>query len=237
MNPTPEVSVVVPCYNEEAIIEKTYHDISAVLRRTSVRYELIFANDGSSDRTGELLLKISKADPAVIILDNPSNKGLATTYFTLYQAARGRYLVQLDADLSISPSIIPSLLAGLEHADVVIASRYVGIRADLPLTRLLASRAYNLLSRILFEQPVRDTQSGFVSFRKEILKDLVIESSRFVCHIEILVKLMKRGARVIEIPAHYVHRSQGSKFNLLWDGIPTLNGTLMLWWRLNRRTE
>lgn len=229
-----EVSVVIPCFNEERVVRWAYEQISRSLSGLDRPFEIVFANDGSTDGTAELLHDIEREDTHVRVLDNPVNRGLGAMYSQLYHEARGQFVIQMDADLSTGPEIIPALLAELEKADVVVASRYAGLEPVVPLSRRIPSRIYNVITRMLFGITVRDTQTGFVGFRKEFITDLVVESHRFTCHIEILVKLLRRGARMVEIPVEYVHRSKGSKFSMLEDGPRTLYGTVKLWWRLRK---
>jgi len=224
-----EISIIVPAYNEEDIIEDTYKRIKIGMESLKQSFEIIFANDGSADNTLDILKKILARDTRVRVLSWNVNQGMGFAHRALYQAAQGDFVVQMDADLSTPVDVIPSLLNALKDNDVAIASRYTGVKPQVPLARKIASRVYFLGISLLFRLGINDTQSGFVAFRKAALKNIFLKSKRFEVHIELLSKLKKKGCKIIEIPSPYLHRAEGSKFSLLKDGVITLISTLRVW--------
>ncbi len=224
-----KISIIVPAYNEEDIVEDTYKRIKIGMESIEQSFEIIFASDGSADNTLAILKKISAFDARVRVLSWDVNQGMGFAHRMLYQAAQGDFVVQMDADLSTPVDIIPFLLNALKDNDVAIASRYMGVKPQVPLARKIASRVYFLGISFLFRLGINDTQSGFVAFRKAALKNIFLKSKRFEVHIELLSKLKRNGCRIIEIPSPYIHRIEGSKFNLFKDGVITLLSTLRVW--------
>lgn len=232
---TKKISIAVPCYNEEEIIEDTYKKIKKQAEKLPKKnYEIMFANDGSKDKTFEILKKIAEKDKKVKILSHYPNKGMGYSHRQMYKHATGDIIIILDADLSTPPSIIFPLIKTLNQKslDMVIASRYAGIKGKIPVSRDIPSWCYYTMNKILFGLKVRDSQSGFVAFKADKIKNLRLTSDRFEIHMEILGKMQKKGYKIKEIPAEYVARVEGSKFNVLIDGPKTVLRTLKVWWNL-----
>lgn len=227
-----KISVITPAYNEEKIIEATYKQLSAELKKLPYDYEMLIGNDGSKDNTLKILKGIAKKDKRVRVVSHYPNKGLGYTLRELWTKAKGEYVLYCNADLPYLPTIIPTLIKEAENADVVVCSKYMGVRAEgLPITRVLPSKIFYIIYRLLFGITVRDQGSGLVLFRKEVLDGLNIKAERFDVHIEYFAKLFRKHARVKEIPAHYIHRAEG-RFSVLRDGSKLLANALKLWWRL-----
>ncbi|MBU1136569.1 MAG: glycosyltransferase family 2 protein [Nanoarchaeota archaeon] len=232
---TQKISIAVPCYNEEELIEDTYAKIKKEAEKLPGKnYEIIFANDGSKDKTLDILKKIAARDKKVRVLSHYPNKGMGYSHRQLYNHATGEITIILDADLSTSPNIIFPLIKTLnqENLDMVIASRYAGVQGEIPISRDIPSWCYYFMNRILFGLKVRDSQSGFVAFKSPVIKSLGLTSDRFEIHMEVLGKMQKRGYKIKEIPAEYIARIEGSKFNVLTDGPKTVLRTIKVWWNL-----
>jgi len=223
-----KVSIIVPCYNEEKIILNTYKELKRGIERFTKNYEIIMANDGSTDNTLNILNEIKKKDKKVRVISWKKNRGMGYTHRHLYKAAKGDVIIEMDSDLSIKPTIFKDFLRYIRDYDVVVASRYAGKKGKIPLYRKIPSRIYFLLVRLLFKIRVKDISTGFIAFRKKALKSLRLYSDKWEIHVELLTKLTQRNYRIIEIPAHYVHRTEDEKFNMLVDGPKTFFRMLLL---------
>lgn len=221
-----EVSVLIPCHNEERVLEQSYERVRKVMDGTGEDYEIIIEQDGSTDETPKIMKRIEE-DFRVRILSYEEKKGLGWAWRKLFSKAKGTKIIMTDADMSVSPKIFPTLLKELEDGDVVIASRYVGAEKKLPLRRWVASRAYYLINKLLFGINVKDSQSGFQAFRKEVVDSVKLKSTGFEINLELLVKAKRKGFRIKEIPARYEHRKD-SRFSVLRHGPKTLIKTLKL---------
>ena len=201
------VSIVVPTYNEGENVAR--------LLDGKWPYEVIIVDDSSPDGTAEAVRQAAKRDPAVKLLLRPRKMGLGSAVVAGFRIARGNQWLMMDADLSHRPQDIPSLLKGLEDADIVVGSRYVpgGRIVGWPLHRQLISRFASTVGRLLVGLRVKDATSGFVAFRRGAVATLLpyLSPRGFKLLIEILAK--SRRATVSETPIVFVEREQGrSKF-------------------------
>lgn len=223
------ISIISPIYNEEEIIESSYREIKSEISKITSDYEIIFANDGSTDNSKKILDSISAKDNKFKVISWQKNKGMGFAHRQLYKEAGGEIIIQTDIDLSIKPSIFKKMLDELEANDVVIASRYKGIKPDVPIMRKCISRIYYMIVRILFGIQIKDICSGFIAFNRNALENLDLKSDRFEMHAELLYKLMMNKCRIKEIPAKFIHRKEHSKFRPFRDSIKTFISTLTLW--------
>jgi glycosyltransferase involved in cell wall biosynthesis len=224
-----KLSLVVPVYGSEKILEGAYREFTKSAKAITSDYEILFRVDASPDNSEELLKKITKEDKHVKIYSHKPNRGLGYTLKNLFKDAEGDYIIYLDADsyLSFDLEALPLLLKKAENKDVVIASRYLE-NPELPIHRWLASESYNLINRMLFGVSVRDVGSGFVVFRKKAIKSVNLVSDGFDIHIEIYSKLKRNKCSIEEIPVNYKHWEGGS-FKIFKHGPKTLMNTFSLW--------
>jgi dolichol-phosphate mannosyltransferase len=210
-----KILVVIPAYNEEANIGALLDRIDTSMAESGVRYHVIVVDDGSRDRTFEILNDYSKRIP-LTISRHPVNQGLGATIRNgLLQAAGmsapGDIVVTMDADETHAPGLIPRMVQMVrEGDDVVIASRYrPGARVvGVSLPRRLASYGASWLFRILFPTSgVRDYTSGFRAYRSEVLAlaaskygSRFVEGQGFQCMVDILLKLRKLNVVFGEAP-------------------------------------
>ncbi len=234
------ISVVVPCHNEEKVIENTYREIKRVMseieQKNGADYEIIFEEDGSVDRTSELIQGFAKSDQHVTSLSFPGRKmGLGWGWKQLLRAAKGDYIIMTDADMSVRADIFKDFIVEIKNNDIVIASRYKRSpvhKVKLPIGRRLASRVYYLINYLLFRMPIRDSQSGFQIYNRKVVDSINLETNGFEINLELLIKAVKRGFKIKEIPCEFEHREEGAKFNILRDGPRTLLDTFAMWRRL-----
>ncbi len=229
------MSVCVPCYNEEAIIEASYRRIKDTCEAQGVSYEIIFGNDGSADATLAMLEQIAAADPAVRVTGHFPNRGAGFTYRELYDAARGEIIIQMDCDLAMPAEVvIPAFLEELKRADLAIGSRYVGIKADYPLKRRIFSRGYTMLTRVLFHMSVADTQTGFMAFYRRILPSLDLSADGFELLVEFIAQANAAGFKVTEVGLPWFHDTTSGETEVWSESVKMLTGTLRVKRRFNQ---
>ncbi|MDI6655055.1 MAG: glycosyltransferase family 2 protein [Candidatus Hydrothermarchaeota archaeon] len=224
------ISIVIPVYNAEEIIFNAYKKVKKEIEKITNEYEILLRNDASTDQSLGVLQNIAEKDSKVRIFSNDVNRGIGYVLQRLFADAKGEILIYLDADLSFDIRMLPTFLDEIKKVDVVVASKYKGAKKVIPLQRLLASRIYYLINKILFRINVTDVGSGFIMFRKNVLNSVELSSSGFEAHIEFFVKLKESGFKVKEIPVDYNHRNAGS-FNMLKHGPPTVARTFKFWWQ------
>lgn len=226
----PDISVVIPCYNEEAVIERSYRRVKAALSRQPGEHEVLIANDGSKDRSAVILSSLATQDPSFIFIDYQPNRGMGHACRKMYERASKDLVIQMDADLAMDPDdTIPAFVRALEQVDCVVGSRYVGIKADYPLRRRIASHGYYALNKLLFDFALRDTQSGFFGIRRPVLQSLPMCSDGFEIHVEMFALLEKKGYSIREIPIRFVHQTESGEVSVFKAAPKMLRGSLRIW--------
>ena len=214
----------MPAYNEASILEQNIGFIEKIVSQITDSYEIIIAEDGCSDKTAKMATDISNDYSKVVRLhsDNRLGKGLALK--RALKTSKGQVLVFMDADLSTSLDHLYDVVNLVENGyDFVIGSRHIkGSRVRRPLSRGIASRAYNLLVKLLFLDNVSDHQCGFKGFNHQAVKGVIDEVTEngFLFDTELIVRVKRKGLRIIEIPVKWIEpEDRIPKFNLLADGI------------------
>lgn len=197
------ISIIVPIYNEQESILPLYKQLKTVLNNRKRDYEIIFVNDGSTDRSLVNLNKIK--DKHIRIIRFTRNLGLSKALSSGFKNAKGNIIVTMDGDLQNDVRDIPKLIKKLnEGYDVVCSWRYK--RKDTFLSKKLPSYIFNLLVRAVFNVGIHDCSSTLRAYRKEAVKELVLSNGM---HRYLPVLLAKKGRKVIEIKVMHHHRKYG----------------------------
>jgi len=201
------ISFVLPAYNEEANIEKAVRSMVEVAQRLELEdYEVIAVNDGSRDKTGEIIDRLAKENSRVRAIHHPTNLGYAEALKNGFTSARCKLVFYTDSDLQFDVNEIKNLLPAIEDYDIVCGFRIY--RYD-PLSRLILAWGYNLVARIIFGIRVRDIDCAFKLFRKEVFDVIRIRSKKFFVDTEILAKARHHGFRMTEIGVRHYPRAGG----------------------------
>ena len=214
----------MPAYNEASTLKQNVGLIEKVVSQITDLYEIIIAEDGCSDETVKVAADISNNCSKVVHLHSDYRLGKGLALKRALKTSKGQVLVFMDADLATSLDHLHDVVKFVESGyDIVIGSRHVkGSHVRRPLSRGIASRAYNLLVKLLFWDNVSDHQCGFKGFNHQALKGVIDEVTEngFVFDTELIVRMKKRGLRIIEIPVKWAEpEDRIPKFNLLADGI------------------
>ena len=208
---SPELSIVVPVYNEEESLPLLWPEIRGVLDPSGLSYEVIFVDDGSHDRSAEIIRDFRAEDSRVRLIKLKVNAGETAATDAGFRAMRGRYVVVMDADLQNDPHDILLLLAHLDQWDAVTGWR-VNRAAGDSWVRRLSSRIANRVRNALSQETIQDSGCTFRAFRRECLRDLVLYRG---LHRFIPTLLRMRGFRVIEVPVNHRARRFGvSKYGI-----------------------
>jgi len=201
------VSFVLPAYNEEANVGKAVDDTLAIAARHCSAFEVIVVDDGSSDRTADVVADRAARHPEVRLVQHPTNLGYGQALRSGFAAARLDYVFYTDADNQFDMNELPLLLAWADRADVVAGFRRH--RQD-PLLRRANAWAWNRLVRALFYVPVRDIDCAFKLYRRQPLAAVDIESRGAMIDTEIMVKLARRGSAIVEVGVTHLPRTAGT---------------------------
>ena len=164
---TSKIGIIVPLWNEEKWVERTYTQLTEFLKESGIDAQLIFATDGCTDNTVEIIQALQEKDPTLIHYDHPEKLGRGLALKNAIEASNVNYILYMDSDLATKLNHIPQLIAALdEGADIVTGSRLmkgsVCVRSE---KRSLFSNTYNFITRLLFQSKLRDHQCGFKGFR------------------------------------------------------------------------
>lgn len=202
--PGPELSIVIPAWNERANLELLIPGLKDVIRKIGVSADLIVVDGGSHDGTRETAESLGAR-----VLEQ-RERGYGGALLTGFGATSAEYIVTLDADLSHPPIFIEEFWRRRDQAEMLIASRYVtGGRAEMSSFRRFLSIVLNRTYSRLLSLPARDVSSGFRMYRRESLIDLKPLARDFDFNEEILILIYNRGGRVMEVPFHYMPRANG----------------------------
>jgi polyisoprenyl-phosphate glycosyltransferase len=210
----PEVSVVLPCYNERNHVEQEIKRIRAALEAAGMSYELICVDDGSTDGTRDVLAAI----PAIRTILFPRNQGSGTARRIGTQEARGRVVVWTDADMTYPNELIPELVRELDDGyDQVVGARRTE-EGTLKFFRVPAKWAIRRLASYLTNTPIPDLNSGLRAFKREVAKPyLRLLPAGFSCVTTITLAFLSNGHPIKYVPIDYFKRAGRSKFHPLKD--------------------
>ncbi len=207
----PKLSIFLPVYNEEENLERLNRKIFAAMAALGHSFEVIYVDDGSSDRSLELLKRFAAEDRRVKVIGFRRNYGQTAAMAAGIDAARGEILIPMDADLQNDPADIVRLLAKLDEGYDVV-SGWRKDRQDAFITRTFPSRIANGLISRIGGVPLHDYGCSLKAYRREVLKDVNLygEMHRFIP-----IYAAWAGGRVTEIPvAHYPRTAGQSKYGL-----------------------
>jgi glycosyltransferase involved in cell wall biosynthesis len=205
------LSVVIPVYNEEDSLALLWEELRDVLVPLGVAFEVVFVDDGSRDRSAEVIRSFRDADVRVRLVRLKANAGETAATDAGFKAARGRFIVTMDADLQNDPHDIPGMLRHLEQWDAVTGWR-VNRRAGDSLVRRVSSHVANRVRNAISEESIQDSGCTFRAFRRECLRGLTLYRG---FHRFIPTLLRMRGYRVLEVPVNHRRRRFGhSKYGI-----------------------
>ena len=218
--------VIIPTYNEIDNVPTLINEVLAA----DPRVDILFVDDGSPDGTGEYIAKIREENRRVHLLQRPKKMGLGTAYCRGFEYAIEQgydVAMEMDADFSHDPKMIPAFLSEIENYDLVVGSRYIkGVNVvNWPMSRLLLSYFANVYSRWVSGLPLRDGTGGFKCFRTDVLQkiDLTrITSNGYSFQIEMNFLVWNMGGRIKEIPIIFIDRRSGvSKMSrsIIWEAV------------------
>lgn len=239
--PAPDLSIVVPAYNEAQRLPRTLSVIYAHLEQAPYSAEVIVVDDGSTDGTAECVRGVAARYPRLRLLQNHGNRGKGYSVRHGVLQSRGRHVLFTDADLSTPIEEADRLLTHLEQGwDIVVGSRDLDPRlleGPQPWLRRQAGQAFHLVVRLLMGLPVHDTQCGFKLFRRQAALRLfrLQQVERFGFDVEILWLAQRLGLRCLETGVVWVNDAR-SHVSMLRDGPAMLWELLRIRWRGWRNT-
>ncbi|HEU4440344.1 MAG TPA: glycosyltransferase family 2 protein [Methylomirabilota bacterium] len=227
-----DLSVVIPVYDEEESLPPLWAEIRQVLLPTALRYEVIFVDDGSRDRSADIVRGFREQDQRVRLVRLKVNAGETAATDAGLKAALGHRVVVMDADLQNDPRDIPAMLAQLDRWDAVTGYRVDRAAGDSWIRRI-SSRIANRIRNRMSDEAVQDSGCTFRAFRRECLRELVLYRG-FHRFIPTLLKM--QGFRVLEMPVNHRPRRFGrSKYGIGNRAAQAFVDLLVVRWMKDRR--
>jgi glycosyltransferase involved in cell wall biosynthesis len=210
-----KVSVIIPVYNEA-------HTIEEILRRVEAEElanEILIVDDGSSDGTRDILQSLDAKEHIKVIL-HEGNQGKGAAVRTGIHNASGDVLLIQDADLEYNPRDYPTLIQPIEEgiADVVYGSRFLGgPRRTTMYWHMVANKLLTFMTNLLYNTILSDMETGYKVFKREITEGMKIRANKFDFEPEFTAKILKRKARVYEVPISFNPRDyeEGKKIGIM----------------------
>ncbi len=215
------VSFIIPVYNEERTIGEVLERVSSL----DLDKQIVVVDDGSTDRTPEILARWSERNGVVVITQRNQGKGAAIR--AAIPRLEGEIAVIQDADMEYDPVEVPKLVEPIERgaADVVFGSRLRGgapQRAHL-YWHLVGNRFLSFVTNVLYNTTISDMETGYKAFRTDVLRSLDLRQSDFSIEPEITGKVCKRRLRIYELPISYYGRTYDEGKKITWrDGFKAL---------------
>ena len=228
-------SIVIPAYNESGRIVSTLRRVVEYVRAQGWRAEIVVVNDGSTDRTVEVVREFQAQAPEVRMIENPGNRGKGYSVRAGMLQAQGEILVFTDSDLSAPIEEADRLFAAIAGgADIAIGSRWLESGRQThrqPLYRQFFGRCYNFVTRLVMGLPFADTQCGFKAFTRATAQTVfqLQTIERWGFDPEILFIALKRGYRIVEVPVSWAH-DERTRISYLKDGMRMLQDIAIVRW-------
>jgi glycosyltransferase involved in cell wall biosynthesis len=235
----PNYSIVIPAYNESARIPAALEQVVACIRERGWSAEVIVVNDGSTDRTAEVVRDFARTAPEVRMIENPGNRGKGYSVRAGMLQALGEIAMFTDADLSSPIEEAERLFAAIAAgADIAIGSRWLEKDRQTqrqPLYRQIFGRCFNAVTRLVMGLPFADTQCGFKAFTRHAAQTVFQLQTivRWGFDPEILFIALKRGFRVVEVPVTWGH-DERTRMSYIKDGAKMLEEIATIRWNALR---
>jgi len=205
--------LIIPTYNEFENLRPLLAEIFAYVPETDV----LIVDDHSPDGTGALADAIHNENPQVKVLHRPGKLGLGTAYIAGFKCAIEHgydVAIEMDADFSHDPRYLPNFLQAIQHADLVIGSRYMpgGDTPEWPPLRRLISGGGNFFARFMLGIPVRDCTAGYRLYRRQLLESIdldSVQSQGYAFQIEMTYRAAQQGFKIVETPIIFIDRRVG----------------------------
>lgn len=230
-----EVSLVFPACNERENLENAVRKTSQALEEITNSYEIIIAEDGSTDGTDRIAARLSNEHPFVRHIHRDKRLGRGLALKNAFAQSNGRILVYMDVDLATDIGHLRALIESVKgDCEFATGSRMLPeSRVSRSLSRQIASKSYNFMVRSFLGSKISDHQCGFKAARREALLEILneVNATHWFWDTELLVRASRRGYKVKEIPVEWTHKGQ-TKVRLIKDTIEMGGQVVTLWQQL-----
>lgn len=192
----PNITLFFPVYNDAKTVRRVTEKAEKFLKDTADKYEIIIINDGSPDDSGKIADQLAKEYPSVKVIHHPSNKGYGAALKSGFAAANYEIICFTDGDDEYDVFDFYKLIKLVDFYDLIITFRYRRMYSRL---RILISKVYNSVLRMMFRISYRDISTGLRLVKKSIIEDIDLESDGPFIGAELTIKIMLKGYRIGEV--------------------------------------
>lgn len=220
-----QISVFLPAFNEEDNIKRTVIGVVNILKKIATRYEVLVVNDGSSDKTGQVVRKLAKENKNIRMITHLKNRGYGASIKSGLYNVCFPWVIQMDSDGQFDFSEIKKFLAKMDEADLIIGFR---MRRTDSLYRRLMAKVLWLADFILFGLDVYDVDCGFKLFKKEVIEKIPkLKTESAITVTEFIVRAKEAGFKIVQVGVKHFSRKEGEQtggkpniiFKAAWQGI------------------
>lgn len=202
------ISFVLPMYNEAGNIEDTLEKLSSLAKEICADYEIVVVDDASTDGCGDIVDRLSLEDPHIKSVRLKTNTKFGGALNKGLKSASKEIVLYTDSDLPVKEEDVKKALELLNRADMVTG--YSLVIKDASLKRIIMSKVYNFLVGLLFDLKIKDINSGFKIYKKDVLKDLELRSKSPFIDVEIFAEAVKRNFKIKQYGLIFELRTKGS---------------------------
>lgn len=212
-----KLSIIIPVFNEENSLERVVEQVFAVELGNTDK-EIIISDDGSKDRTPEIIQKLHAKYPGLISYHSPTNLGKGAAVRLGMAISTGEIITIQDADLELDPHEYPKLLYHLlnQETKIVYGSRFLHSSVKLNRTSRLANRFLTFVTNLLFGSHLTDMETAYKMFLRETLQGIRLRCVRFDFEPEITASFLKKGYPILEVPIAYTPRTIQAGKKISW---------------------
>lgn len=218
------ISVIIPAFNEEKTIEEVMGRLIAV--GDKLHLEIIVIDDGSTDRTGEIV----RAFPSVTLVSHSKNMGKGKAIVSGLTRSHGQIILIQDADGEYAPEEIPSLVLPImqDRVDVVFGSRFIGQHDGMSVSHKIGNKILSVAASALFGEKITDVMTGHKAFSRKAIEAIDLAANGFEVEVEMTGKLLRKRLRLCEVPISYNKRRHGKSKIRYRDGFNSFRRLISL---------
>jgi glycosyltransferase involved in cell wall biosynthesis len=212
-----KLSIIIPVYNEENSLEKVIDQVYAVYLG-NIDKEIVISNDGSKDRTYEIIQNLQIKYPGIISYHSPTNLGKGAAVRLGIAISSGELLIIQDADMELDPNEYPRLITPLlnDETKVVYGSRFLNSKVKLNRSSYLANRLLTFLTNLLYGSHLTDMETAYKMFFRDALEGIRLRCVRFDFEPEITASFLMKGLPILDVPISYSPRTVQSGKKISW---------------------